>query len=153
MQSYPPTLIIRHKKENLRKCSLRGLENRADLRFLTYPFQNLPPLTGYVMLVMEGAPELSIEDAGRGILLLDSTWHYLPKMVSAVEKTASCEKRVLPSLYRTAYPRCQADCVDPERGLSSIEALYLVHQILHRSTEGLLDHYYWKKQFLQINNL
>src|SRR5262245_10207038 len=105
--SYPPTVIIRHKKENLQKCSLHGLEGRPDLSFKTYPFATLPPLEGYIMLVMEGAEELSLQDKDRGILLLDSTWRYLPKMVKGVENHAKCEKRVLPGQYRTAYPRRQ----------------------------------------------
>lgn len=150
MQPPPKTLILRHKKENLKKCSLRGLEGRADCTFLKYPFENFPPLDDYVMLVMEGAPLLSKEDAHKGILLLDSTWRYLPKMVAAVGKV---DKRVLPGHFKTAYPRTQEDCVDPERGLSSIEALFITYTILGRPTEGLLDHYHWKDQFLITNQL
>lgn len=153
MQEPPKTLIVRHRKENLRKCSLRGLEGRADCYFFKYPFQELPPLEGYVMLVMDEAPLLSLEDSRKGILLLDSTWHYLPKMIAAVEKRAPVEKRILPGNFYTAYPRSQEDCVDPARGLSSLEALYISYKILGRSTEGLLDQYHWKDQFLLINNL
>ncbi len=146
------TVVIRHKKENLAKCSLRGLEKREDFLFLTYPFKELPSLHGYVMLVMEGAEPLSEKDKEAGILLLDSTWRYLPKMVAAVERLGPIEKRVLPSVYRTAYPRRQEDCIDPERGLSSVEALYLAYRLTGRSTEGLLDQYHWKEQFLKLND-
>lgn len=153
MQQLPKTLILRHKKENLKKCSLRGLEGREDCLFLKYPFESLPPLDGYVMLVMEGAPLLSLEDREKGLLLLDSTWRYLPKMMKAVDNNALLEKRVLPSHFQTAYPRTQEDCVDPARGLSTLEALFISYKILGRSTEGLLDHYHWKDQFLLINKL
>lgn len=151
MQIYPKTLIIRHKRENLKKCSLRGLESRSDMIFFKYPFENLPPLNNYVMLVMEGAEELKASDADKGLLLLDSTWRYLSKMIQAIPEPV--EKRVLPSGYRTAYPRRQDDCEDPERGLSTLEALYIAYTILDRPTEGLLDNYHWKDQFLILNNL
>jgi pre-rRNA-processing protein TSR3 len=151
MQGAPKTIILRHKKENLKKCSLRGLEGRGDCCFLKYPFAGLPPLDNYVMLVMEGAPLLTMEDSNKGIFLLDSTWRYLPKMMAAVEKAAFVEKRVLPGHYQTAYPRVQEDCLDPKRGLSTLEALYISYKILGRSLEGLLDHYHWKDQFLNSN--
>jgi pre-rRNA-processing protein TSR3 len=56
--------------------------------------------------------------------------------------------RSLPADWKTAYPRRQTECPDPERGLSSVEALFLAHQILGRSTEGLLARYHWRDQFL-----
>lgn len=151
---YPKTLVIRHVRENLKKCSLKGLESREDMQFLSYPFTELPPLDNYVMLVMEGAPLLSREDQDKGILLLDSTWRYLPKMVKAVEAVTGTglERRVLPGHFKTAYPRSQEDCIDPGRGLSSLEALFITYWILGRPTEGLLTNYYWKEIFLKIND-
>ncbi len=151
MQSFPPTFILRHRRENLKKCSLSGLEKREDMRFFSYPNSQLPPLSQHVLLVMEGAEELSINDQQYGILLLDSTWRYLGKMVPFVEKSGSLIRRTLRSDFKTAYPRRQEDCVDPERGLSSIEALYVAYHLLGRNKEGLLDAYYWRDQFLEIN--
>lgn len=153
MQILPKAIIIRHRKENLKKCSLRGLEGREDMQFLTYPFEQLPIPPETLMLVMEGAPVLSQADSARPLLILDSTWRYLPKMVQAVEKSATLEKRVLPGHFRTAYPRSQDDCVDPTRGLSSLEALFIAFQLMGHSTEGLLDNYYWRQKFLDLNNL
>lgn len=152
MQSDLSAIIIRHRKENLKKCSLRSLESRKDMLFLTYPFTDLPSLDGFVMLVMEDAPLLSEKDQDKGILLLDSTWRYLPKMVEAVERCASVEKRCLPGHYLTAYPRDQKSCVDPGRGLASVEALYISYKLMGKDTSGLLDHYYWKDQFIQLNS-
>lgn len=152
MQCDLSAIIIRHRKENLKKCSLRSLESRSDFLFITYPFLALPPLEGFVMLVMEGAPLLSEKDKDKGILLLDSTWRYLPRMVEAVERTAVVEKRCLPGHYLTAYPRDQKTCVDPARGLASVEALYISYKLMGKNTDGLLDHYYWKDQFIQLNS-
>jgi len=143
---FPPTTILRHRRENLKKCSLRGLEPRADFRFFTYPGDPLPDLSGYVLLTL-GAPELSEQDAGRGLFLIDGTWRYAAKMAAAIPKE-NLELRSLPAALRTAYPRQQNDCPDPERGLASIEALFAAYKILGRDTAGLLDNYYWKDHFL-----
>lgn len=150
-QSFPPTLIIRHRLENLKKCSLLGL-NAPHLIFLSYPYKQLPPLHGYLLLAVD-APPLTQEDAAYGLLLLDATWRYTDKMTRAIEAEFQGPRRSLPGHFRTAYPRKQTGCPDPERGLASIEALYLSYLLLGRSTEGLLDHYYWKDCFLTINNL
>ncbi|EKE08073.1 MAG: hypothetical protein ACD_17C00361G0002 [uncultured bacterium] len=139
------TIIFRHRRENLKKCSLRGLETHPDLLFYTYPTDSLPDCTGYILLKM-GAPPLTIDDHGKGLLLLDGTW----RLAKIMEKQLPChlENKSLPSIYQTAYPRRQSDCPDPAKGLASVEALYIAHQILGKKTEGLLEHYLWKDQFL-----
>jgi pre-rRNA-processing protein TSR3 len=142
----PPTIILRHRRENLKKCSLRGLEGKEGLSFYTYPQDPLPDLTGYLLLTM-GAPPLTSADANHGILLIDGTWRLAQVMGKQTQKL---EARSLPS-YRTAYPRRQTDCPDPATGLASVEALFLAHRILGRSYEDLLDFYYWKESFLRLN--
>lgn len=148
MQPFPSTVVIRHRLENLKKCSLRGLEKRPDFIFLTYPYLSLPDLQNYIILTLN-APPLTVADASYGLLILDATWRYAAKMLKPFEQQPQFIYRSLPNHYRTAYPRCQQDCPDPERGLASIEAIYLSYQLLNRDTTGLLDLYYWKKQFLE----
>lgn len=152
MQSFPPTVIIRHRLENLKKCSLRSLETRPDFIFLTYPYACLPDLQNYIILTLR-APPLTIADAPFGLLILDATWRYAVKMFKPLENQPQFLYRSLPAHYRTAYPRRQQDCPDPERGLASIEAIYLSYQILQRETNGLLNNYYWKEHFLSINQI
>ncbi len=147
---YPKTIIIRHRRENLKKCSLSSLETRSDMLFCTYPNPQLPPLSSYIVLKV-GAPPLSKDDQNYGILLLDATWRLAQKMEK--ETALPIEERSLPSHFRTAYPRRQTECPDPEKGLASIEALFLSYHILGRPTNGLLDNYYWKEQFLALNQL
>lgn len=147
---FPPTIVIRHRLENLKKCSLRGLEHRSDFIFLPYPYQNLPNLDQYLILSLD-APPLTKEDASLGLLVLDATWRYAGKMLNSLEKEASFKYRSLPANCRTAYPRRQLDCPDPLRGLASIEAIYLSFHILGRDASGLLDNYYWKEKFLSLN--
>ena len=152
MQLFSPTIVIRHRLENLKKCSLRGLEVREDFIFLTYPHVIWPDLSQSLILSID-APILSPADAIFGLCVLDATWRYADKMSRALPPHPSHLYRSLPAHFRTAYPRRQNDCPDPERGLASIEAIYLSYYLLGRDTTGLLDHYHWKDQFLNLNHL
>ena len=143
-----PTIIVRHPKENPKKCSVLPLKGRTDIQFVHYPLKGPLPLDGYIRLAAEGPP-LSTTDADCGILLLDGSWRWATAMTRAFE-------HVLPrslSGYRTAYPRVSRLGTDPDNGLASIEALYLAYHILGRPTEGLLDHYHWAAEFLRANDL
>lgn len=153
MQIFPPTVILRHQRENLKKCSLRGLESRDDFLFYSYPKSTLPDLKGYIQLCVE-APPLSSEDANSGLFFIDATWMLAGQMEKYVDKEVpGLIKRSLPSNFRTAYPRKQTGCPDPERGLATLEAIYLAYLISGRPLEGLLDNYYWKEQFLSLTSM
>lgn len=147
---FPPTIILRHRRENLKKCSLRGLETRCDMRFLTYPKESFSPSTDYFLLSFE-APLLSEADRDLGIFLIDGTWRYAERMERQIPPPHFFQRRSLPSHFQTAYLRRQEDCPEPSRGLASIEALFLAYHLLGRSTVGLLDNYYWKEEFLEKN--
>lgn len=151
MFEFPPTVILRHKRENLKKCSLRGLESRPDMQFLSYPNASLPPLDNYILLKLD-APPLTSEDKGSGLFLIDGTWRHAEKMLRSTEGCCNFKYRSLPGHFKTAYPRRQDDCSDPERGLASVEALFLSYWILKRKVEGILDNYYWKDAFLMLND-
>ena len=144
----PVTIIVRHPKENPKKCSVLPLKGRPDVAFYVYPVTNLPPLDGYVRLAAEGLP-LSAADRDRGILLLDGSWRWAGAMTAAFDQVPP---RSL-SGYRTAYPRTSKLGTDPDNGLASVEALYLAHHLLGRPTAGLLDHYHWATEFLKLNGL
>src|SRR3984893_2555433 len=77
----PVTIIVRHPKENPRKCSVMPLKGRADVLFLGYPVARMPELDGYVRLAAEG-PELSAIDCDAGILLLDGSWRWADAMTA-----------------------------------------------------------------------
>ncbi len=145
-----PTIIIRHRKENLKKCSLNGLEKDKNFNFYTYPKDILPDLSGYILLKMD-APILTLDDHQKSLLLIDSTWKYLEKILKIIPK--NIEFRSLPKNFISAYPRKQTMCPDPKYGLASIEALYLAYMITNRSTKNLLDSYFWKEKFLKINSI
>jgi pre-rRNA-processing protein TSR3 len=42
---------------------------------------------------------------------------------------------------------------DPGNGLATVEALFLAYHRLGRPTAGLLDHYHWAREFLELNDL
>ncbi len=149
---FPPTFILRHRKENLKKCSLRGLERREDVLFFTYPKDVLPDLSNHILLTLD-APPLTSADADRGLFVIDGTWNYARTMFAQLKTPHRFLLRSLPGAYQTAYPRRQEDCSDPTRGLASVEALYLAYHILGRDCTGLLDNYYWREIFIKKNAL
>lgn len=148
----PKTLIIRHRKENLKKCSLRGLEKKPEFLFYQYPLHELPPLAEHgVLLCLEGEEELSSADSGANLILIDATWRYAQKMIRALQFPEKLKKRRLPKTILTAYPRKQEDCPEPGHGLASIEALTCAFALLGRPFEALLENYHWKMDFLEKN--
>lgn len=153
MNNHRKTIVIRHRRENCKKCSLSGLEERTDFLFLRYPQTQLPDITDYVLLTLDSeAPVISKKDSSSGILLLDATWKLASKMESQLPLTRTT-RRSLPTKFQTAYPRRQLDCPYPDAGLASIEALAIAYYLTERDCRGLLDHYYWKDSFLKLNLL
>jgi pre-rRNA-processing protein TSR3 len=144
----PLTIIVRHPKENPKKCSILPLKGRPDISFVVYPVKKPLELKGYIRLAAEG-PALSATDKDCGILLLDGSWRWAAAMTRAFEDVPP---RSLHG-YQTAYPRSSKLGTDPDNGLASIEALYLAYHILGRPTAGLLDHYRWAEEFLRANGI
>lgn len=146
MTGFPPTVIVVHPRENRQKCSVEPLRDRAEFVFWTFPNRGPEPIDGYVRLGI-GGPLLSPEDAPRGLLVLDGTWRLAQRMEPSFRELPV---RSLPQ-WKTAYPRVSKIFDDPLEGLATIEALFAAYVALGRDTSGLLDHYYWAKPFLQIN--
>ena len=144
--AFPPTIIVRDRRENPKKCTILPLHGRADLIWLAYPTDSRPDLTGYIRLAADG-PALSLADAQAGLLLLDGSWRRAEAMSRAFQDVAP---RSL-SGYQSAYPRVSKKGTDPTNGLASVEALFLAYHILGRPTAGLLDHYHWADEFLKGN--
>ncbi len=149
----PTTLILRHRKENLKKCSLTPITGMKGIEFFSYPkdLAELPIVPGTIVLVM-GAPPLPARESSSPLLLIDGTW----RLAEVMWKQLSHRYGPLFIPYSlpacsTAYPRRQTCCDDPNEGLASIEALYLAHTLLGRPTDGLLDGYHWRESFLERN--
>ncbi len=143
---YPQTVLIIHPKENRVKCSLEPLRGRPDLCFVDFSPKHPIELPGYVRLSVAGPP-LSDADANSGILLIDGSWRHAARIH---EQFAAVPPLSLAG-FRTAYPRVSKLFHDPAEGLASVEAIYIAYRILRRPTDGLLDTYFWREQFLRLN--
>ncbi len=141
-----PVTIIRHPKERLSKCTLQPLRHRPELTFYKGREGFKLDVTGFTLLGLD-APVISEADAGRPLLLLDSTWRLLPQLEACLEGIPI--RRTLPPGIRTAYPRVSKIAEDPLGGLASVEALYLAKKLLGEDDPSLLDGYYWKDVFLE----
>ena len=139
------TVVIRHPNENLAKCSLTPLHGRPEIEFLVGEGDMRFDATGHIVLAVD-APVISPADAGKPLLLLDTTWVLLPKLINRL--TGTPVYRSLPDAVRTAYPRVSKMHRDPAAGLASVEALYLARKLLGDDDLSLLDGYYWKDAFL-----
>lgn len=140
-----PTTVIRHPKERIAKCSLRLLHGRSEMTFLRARPGFSFDATGFTLLDVDGA-ELSASDAGRPLLLLDSSWRWLPQLRACLR--GHPVRRSIPGHVHTAYPRRSKLFDDPPQGLASIEALYVARRILGDDDPSLLDGYHWQQRFL-----
>lgn len=144
---HPPTIIVVHPKERRSKCTVEPLRPRDDFVFWTFPDVGEESLDSYVRLGF-GGPVLNEEDDGHcGLLVLDGTWKLAGRMESAFNEIPI---RGIPETV-TAYPRKSKVYDDPHGGLATIEAIYVANMLLGRSTDGLLDDYYWRDGFLEAN--
>ena len=141
------TTVIRHPKERISKCSLRFLHDRPEMTFLRGKPDLRFDATGFILLAVD-APALSLADQGHPLLLLDSTWRWLPQLNACV--TGEPIKRSIPGDLHTAYPRVSKTFEDPAGGLASIEALYVARKLLGDEVPELLHGYHWRDEFLTI---
>ena len=145
--SYPPTIIVVHPKERRSKCTVEPLRSRDDFVFWTFPEPGDEPLDNFVRLGFGGPVLNAADDGHRGLLVLDGTWKLAGKMENVFNDIPI---RSLPQT-ETAYPRKSKVFDDPHGGLATIEAIYIANRLLNRSTDGLLDEYYWRDEFLRLN--
>ena len=65
------TIVMIHRKENLKKCSVWPLHHRSDFRFHIFPY-DIPSLESQSVIRLGiGGEPLSIADANRDLLVLD----------------------------------------------------------------------------------
>ena len=141
-----PTVVVVHPRERRSKCTVEPLRSRGDFVFVRFPDKVPVPLDGYVRLGI-GGTQLSASDAASGLLVLDGTW----KLVARMEPFyADLPVRSLPNVS-TAYPRVSQLYEDPYGGLATVEAVYVALKLIGQSVRGVLDNYYWKDRFLELN--
>jgi pre-rRNA-processing protein TSR3 len=144
--------LLRLNKESPKKCTLTPLRGRKDLpiRWIHCGLGDEVEVGQVTLLHPDGKP-LSSADNQRPLLLIDSSWRDLPRVLRGV--TGDLQFRSLPKKLKTAYPRKSSTFADPEAGLASIEALYAACALLGFREESLLNEYYWREEFLKKNQI
>jgi pre-rRNA-processing protein TSR3 len=140
-------LIVHDPREPAKKCSLTPLRGMAGVRFVPLRGADRVDAGRRLWLHPEGA-ELSPDDRGTGLLLVDCTWRRLPKLSARID--GELIMRRLPRLT-TAYPRRSKLTPDPEHGLASVEALYAAIALLEGPRPELLAGYRWSAELLAAN--
>jgi len=139
--------ILRDPRESVKKCSLTPLRDHPRVSFARYHPDRRLAAPDHLYLTPEGE-ELTPDDAGRRVLLIDCSWRRVPSLLATVE--GPLVARRLP-VFRTAYPRKSSTFEDPETGLASVEALYAVSVLLGEPDPSLLESYRWRERFLELN--
>jgi len=144
-------ILLRLNKESPKKCSLTPLRGRDEwqIRWIHCALGAQVDV-GEVTLLHPDGDELSPSDLARPLLLVDSSWRDLPRVLRGVEGTL--HRRSLPKGLVTAYPRRSHTFEDPETGLASIEALHAACAMLGQRDDRLLEGYYWADRYLELNS-
>ena len=140
-------LIYRDPRESKAKCSLTPLRGLAGVTFVDYRHDRRVEVGRRVLLHPEGE-ELTAEDAGEDLLLVDCSWRRVDRLLAQVD--GELVRRRLPHLV-TAYPRKSKTFEDPTTGLASVEALFAATRILGSPRPDFLDQYRWREPFLELN--
>ncbi len=142
--------LVRLNKESKKKCSLSPLreQHRNGIVWVDCALgQSIE--VGETTLLHPDGELLSTVDATRRLTLIDSSWRDLPRVLLGI--SGELHLRSLPKGLVTAYPRKSTIYEDPETGLASIEALHAAACLLGQRDDSLLDGYYWKEQWLELN--
>ncbi|MBC8329722.1 MAG: hypothetical protein H8E31_13365 [Planctomycetes bacterium] len=147
----PEPIPPRLDTEEPKKCSLTPLRPRRDPppRLIRVHHGDPGEGGGGTPPHPAGAP-LSAADAGRPLLLVDSSWRDLPRVLRGVR--GRLHLRSLPPGLRSAYPRRSSSFPDPLAGLASVEALHAACALLGRRDDSLLDGYHWREAWLEANS-
>lgn len=143
-------ILLRLNKESPKKCSLTPLRGREEwpIRWIHCSIGDEVDVGAVTLLHPDGEP-LSPADADRPLLLIDSSWRDLPRVLRGVR--GDMRLRSLPKGMQTAYPRKSNWFEDPETGLASIEALHAACALLGQRDDRLLEGYYWADAYLEAN--
>lgn len=140
-------LILRDPREARAKCSLTPLRGLGGVRFVDHRPDRRVAAGERILLHTEGE-ELAASEPQRGLLLIDCAWRRVESLRRAVDGSL-VPRRI--SGWVSAYPRRSKTHVDPELGLSSVEALFAALAILGDARPELLTHYRWRDSFLEQN--
>lgn len=146
--------ILVDKLENPRKCTIQPLRGRADFTFRYFSGNNaIEPFKAACLLHIDGE---CLSKIPRGSLpslsLIDCTWKKVPGVLQRLQKPLPRLVR-MPDGFVTAYARKNKQGLDPDGGLATIEALFIAAAFMGTWDPTLLDTYYFKNEFLELNDL
>lgn len=146
--------ILVDRTESPNKCSILPLAYRTDFRILRFDRRYpIPALTGRVLLHPDGRVLRAVPSAGDEAFVLsaiDCNWKRLGRVLAKVAAPLPPLVRI-PDGFRTAYRRRNKSDLDPERGLATIEAVFLAAAFLGTWDETLLKEYAEGPAFLAAN--
>ena len=149
--------ILVDRTERPQKCSILPLAYREDFRIVRFDRRYpIASLTGSLLLHPEGVPlsELAAEETPRGdfttLSAIDCNWIRLDAVLGKIVGPSPPRVRI-PDGFQTAYRRRNKHDLDPERGLATIEALFIASAFLGVWDETLLQEYPTAAEFLSSN--
>ena len=139
--------MLRDPREPRAKCTLTPLVGLSGVRFVSYRPERRLQAGERLLLHCEGE-ELTDEDRGRDLLLIDCAWRRVSSLLRTVDGRLLWRR--LPPLV-SAYPRRSKIRPDPAAGLASVEALFAASVLLGEPRMDFLAGYRWRKEFLLRN--
>ncbi|MCO5143208.1 MAG: hypothetical protein M9962_08980 [Oligoflexia bacterium] len=143
--------ILIDKKENPHKCTIHPLKSREDfsIRYFSKN-QKIQAFQADCLLHIDGQCLSNVSNNFQSLGLIDCTWRKVSGVLQRLEKPLPFLVKI-PEGFQTAYPRKNQEGKDPSGGLATIEALFIAAAFCKKWDESLLDKYYFKQQFLDIN--
>lgn len=142
-------VILKDYRESPKKCSILPLAGRPGIEFVAYdPHAPIGrDFTGFTLLHPEGEPAGRLGSDER-LLLVDANWPAARGIYRKLDAGGPALRRIAINGFRTAYPWKKNS---PPNTLASVEALFVVHHLAGIRDDTLLDHYYFREQFLDLN--
>lgn len=145
--------ILMDSRENPKKCTILPLRQRKDfsIKYFHEKKSTAPAFTADLLLHINGddLSTLTLGTPVQSIGLIDCNWRKLGKLLPKINPLPKLIS--IPKGFKTAYPRRNKLGNDPSEGLATIEALFICAAFLGKWDETLLEKYYFKNQFLEIN--
>ncbi len=147
--------VVIDSQETANKCTIAPLAFRPDFHlFRAKGGTMLGPLQSTLLLHHKGDCLLEVRKGigeVHGIAAIDCVWSQLNNLSSRIQGALPQLVRI-PQGFVTAYPRRSEKNTDPTEGLATIEAIFVVSALLGHWDASLFSHYYFGRQFVELNS-
>lgn len=138
-------VILKDYHENEKKCSILPLKGKPEFEFVDFKDFDSHDFSGLTMLHPEGEIVEKL-NAGEKLLIVDSNWTKARRKYTRLEKFKL--KKIRIDGFQTAYPWKKNA---PQNTLCSIEALFVARLLAGIYDASIMDNYYYKDKFLELN--